>query len=299
MQYVRGIPIDFDIWESEYGAKNWSYANVLKYFIRSENQSDMEILSKRSQYHGRDGPLKLTSTPYKNESFNIDFIKAVQTLGYDYQIELNSPPYSNKRIAYLQNTLTNGHRDSASFAFLESKKQYLRPNLHVLANSVVSKVLFDNNKRAIGMRFYRDGKFYQVNATKEIILSCGAIESPKLLMLSGVGPKEHLQSKGIQVIADLPVGKHLMTHVIMSAIRLADSPEHVWSLQNLYLYYLNGTGLLTKFGGFYPYSQFTTKYGDKPDIAIHTYGHQLINLLLHPLSKGKFQSVLQTNCVHQ
>jgi choline dehydrogenase len=287
MQYVRGIPNDFDMWESEYGAKNWSYANVLKYFIQSENQSDMEILSKRSQYHGRDGPLELTSTLYKNESFNLDFIKAVQTLGYDYQIELNSPPYSNKRIAYLQLTLTNGHRDSTSFAFLESKKQYLRPNLHVLANSVASKVLFDNNKRAIGVRFYRNGKFYQVNATKEIILSCGAIESPKLLMLSGVGPMMHLQSKGIQVITDLPVGENFMTHVIMEIIRLADSPQYVWSLQNLYLYYLNGTGPLTKFGGFYPYSQFTTKYGNKPDIAIHTYGHQLINLLLHPLSKGK------------
>ena len=125
-----------------------------------------------------------------------------------------------------------------------------------------------------------------MNATKEIIVSCGAIESPKLLMLSGVGPKTHLQSKGITVIADLPVGENLMTHIIMGIIRF-DPPQDVWSLENLYLYYLNGTGPLTKFGGFYPYSQFTTKYGTKPDIAIHTYGHQLINLLLHPLSKGK------------
>ena len=118
----------------------------------------MDILSKRSQYHGKGGPVQLTSTVYKNESFNVDFIKAAQTLGYDHQIELNSPPYSNKRIAYLQTTMTNGHRDSTSFAFLESKKQHLRPNLHVLANSVATKVLFDDNKRATGVTFYRNVK---------------------------------------------------------------------------------------------------------------------------------------------
>ena len=157
----------------------------------------------------------------KSEKFSLDWIKVAQSMGYKFDVDLNSPPFHDKKISYVQNTIWNGKRVSTADAFLENGKQYERKNFHILANSLATKIVFDDNKRAIGVRFDRNGKTYSANASKEVIISCGAIESPKLLQLSGVGPKEFLESKGIKVISDVPAGDNFMTHVVYNIIMVS------------------------------------------------------------------------------
>jgi len=299
MQYVRGIPSDFNLWATQFGAKNWTYDHVLKYFIKAENNTDGEIVSRSRTSHGTAGPMKLSSTQFKDDPIALDMLRAAKSLGFEILPELNSPPYfedremnSSKihgRMAYLQTTSYKGRRCSTSWAYLEENKQHLRPNLHVLANSQVVKILFDENKKATGVEFFKNGQKHQVNATKEIIISAGAIESPKLLMLSGLGPKNHLESKKVKVLADLPVGQNLMTHVLYGNLLIKNKRpvEPLWTLENLYSLYQNGSGLLSKFGGFFPYSQIKSQYSDQPETVIYLGGELLIYMNLHPRSRGK------------
>ena len=113
---------------------------------------------------------------------------------------------------FAQGTTRRGSRCSTSKAFLRPVRN--RQNLHISMNSYVLKVLIDpNTKQATGVQFEKKGKIYNVKATKEVILSAGSIQTPQILMLSGVGPAAHLNDKGINVIADLPVGENLQDHV--------------------------------------------------------------------------------------
>ena len=118
---------------------------------------------------------------------------------------------------YAQGTIRDGQRCSTNKAFLRPVRH--RPNLHISANSYVLKILIDpNTKQTYGVQFEKNGKIYNVNANKEVILSAGSIGSPQILMLSGIGPADHLRSLGINVIADLPVGDNLQDHVASAGL---------------------------------------------------------------------------------
>lgn len=142
------------------------------------------------------------------------FIQAGKEAGYPVR-DLNGKSQIGFNFHHL--TMKNGLRHSANVAFLHPASK--RKNLHVRKNSQVTRILFDERgRKAIGVEYYKGKKKYRVYARKEVIISGGSINSPQLLMLSGIGPKNHLKSKGINVLRDLPVGRNLMDHVALGGL---------------------------------------------------------------------------------
>lgn len=171
------------------------------------------------------------------------FLEASNQFGY-YANDLNTPIINGSSI--LQSTIYQGKRNSMSSAFLEPNLKN-RPNLHLLTNSVVVKILFDNN-RAIGVKFYRDWQQYSVYARQEVIISAGALNSPKLLLLSGIGPKEELNKHQIPIVSDLPVGENFHDHIGSLGLYFVanDLPEPGINKQHLKQYFYYGKGPLAE-----------------------------------------------------
>ncbi|CAL7939275.1 unnamed protein product [Xylocopa violacea] len=245
MIYSRGTPSDYDDWASQ-GNPGWSYRDVLPYFIKSEN---WKLERGDSRYHGRGGYLDVTTCPYASP-LRDRFLEAGVELGYDV-IDYNG----DKTIGFstAQVHLRNGRRVSASKAFLEPVSG--RPNLHLSRLSRVTRIVIDE-KRAVGVRFVKNGERLYVSATREVILSAGTLNSPQLLMLSGIGPRDHLESLNVEVIEDLPVGYNLQDHVSMSALTFLVNesvtivePRVASNLANTVDYFVKGTGPLTVPGG--------------------------------------------------
>ncbi|EFN72093.1 Glucose dehydrogenase [acceptor] [Camponotus floridanus] len=246
MIYSRGSPADYDTW----GLDNpgWSYEDVLPYFIKSER---CKLIDKKARYHGYDGYLDVTTPSYATP-LKERFLMAGQELGYDL-IDYNS----DKSIGFssVQANLRNGHRVSASKAFLKPIRG--RANFYLSKFSTVTKIVINpKTKIAMGVEFVKNHKTYFISPTKEIILCAGAFGSPKLLMLSGVGPKDHLSSLGIRTIEDLPVGFNLQDHVTMSALTFLVNesitviePRLTSSPTNFLQYLIQGTGPWTIPGG--------------------------------------------------
>jgi choline dehydrogenase len=205
MNYIRGSASDYNNWEKEYECKGWSYQEVLPYFKKSENQKS--ILNDL-KYHGYSGPLHVCNAPYIAE-ISKAFLNAGIDAGYKRNLDFNGE--HQEGFGVYQKTIRKNIRESAYQAFL--KPILGRPNLHILIKTLCKKILFDDNKNAIGISVLHNGEGKKIYAEKEVILCAGAINSPQILMLSGIGPKEHLKSLGINVIYDSPnVGKNLQDH---------------------------------------------------------------------------------------
>ncbi|XP_022830642.1 glucose dehydrogenase [FAD, quinone]-like isoform X2 [Spodoptera litura] len=219
MLYERGNKQDFQRWVTASNDDSWSWENVLKYFKRTEKMEDQAILnSPYRQYHGLDGPLIVT----RETRMEVDaYHSIVQQLGGKVILDLNS----NETVGYSRAQYTlKDYRQSTATAFLKASDT--STYLHLLKNTEVTKIILDDNNRAVGVKAKRNNKMYTFNASKEVILSAGVINSPKLLMLSGIGPKEHLECKGIEVKVDLPVGKNYHDHIgVVIAHRLQKSNE--------------------------------------------------------------------------
>ena len=204
MQYVRGSRHDYDKWEA-LGATGWGYKDVLPYFLKSE---DMRIEGlKSSRYHQTGGYIAVSSG--KITSLANMFLEAGRELGYnivDYNGEVQEGFGEN------QINVRDGVRSSTALEFLGRHRE--RSNLHVAINSFVTKLKIDNAV-AQGVSFIRNLRNQFVKANKEVIVSAGAVGSPQLLMLSGIGPKSHLEEFGIPVLADLPVGDNLQDHLTL------------------------------------------------------------------------------------
>ncbi|CAG2181345.1 unnamed protein product, partial [Oppiella nova] len=175
MVYMRGNPRDYDLWAAA-GARGWSWPEVFPYFIKSEDNRDPRLVA--TGYHGVGGPLTV-NTPSVPRRMSEVFVGAGPALGYPVG-DVNGATQSQFSIP--QTTSRDGMRLSAAKAYLEPLVD--RHNLHVLTKAYVTRVLFDGNRRAVGVEFDRLFKRYTVRARKEVILSAGAINSPKLLMLS-------------------------------------------------------------------------------------------------------------------
>ncbi|KAL0818233.1 hypothetical protein ABMA28_008731 [Loxostege sticticalis] len=244
MMHTRGNKRDYDRWAAN-GNPGWDYKSVLKYFKRSENMQ-IPDLARDKRHHSTRGEMTLQHPNWRTR-LSEAFLKAgVETGGkiVDYNGE--------KQIGYsiIQFTMNNGTRMSASRAFLHPIKH--RTNLHVAKRSMVTRILIDpKTKRAYGVQFYKDGKKHIVRARREVILSAGAINSPQLLMLSGIGPKQHLTEKNITTIVDLPVGYNLQDHWALGGltfvINTTDSirAERVATLENIIEYFSHHTGPLS------------------------------------------------------
>ncbi|XP_068623780.1 glucose dehydrogenase [FAD, quinone]-like [Battus philenor] len=212
MLYIRGNKRDFDQWEA-FGNPGWGYEDVLPYFKKSEDQRN-PYLAKDTRYHSIGGYLTVQDAPY-NTPIGAAFLQAGEEMGYDF-IDINGAQQTG--YAWYQFTMRRATRCSTAKAFLRPVR--LRQNLHISLFSHVTKVLIDkDDKRAYGVQFIRDQKKQIVYARREVILAAGAIASPQLLMLSGVGPAEHLQDVGIDVIYDSPgVGRNLQDHIAVGGI---------------------------------------------------------------------------------
>lgn len=210
--FTRGFPNDFDEWEA-LGNTDWGFDKVLKYFKKFEKINIPELNSDTT-FHNTKGPLNIEYSPYHSKLSDI-FLKSSKEMGYN-NIDYNNPT-TKIGFSLTQSTIKNGRRMTASKAYL--KPIIDRTNLHVIKNSQVVKIIIDPiSRQARGVEFVKNGNRRSILARKEVIISSGAFNSPKILMLSGVGPKEHLRDLGIPLLQDLRVGDNLMEHVAYSAL---------------------------------------------------------------------------------
>ncbi|ARV57531.1 choline dehydrogenase [Nostocales cyanobacterium HT-58-2] len=202
MVYIRGNRHDYDRWQ-ELGNPGWGYQDVLPYFKKFENQQ-----RGASQFHGVDGPLSV-SDPVSPNVVSHRFIEAAVAMGYERNLDFNG--LQQEGAGLYQLTYKDGKRQSTAVAFLHPILH--RPNLTTQTGALVTRLLFEGT-RTVGVEYLHNGTMHQVRVNQEVILSAGAIVSPKLLMLSGIGQAEHLQSLGIPVVVDLPgVGQNLQDHL--------------------------------------------------------------------------------------
>lgn len=302
MLYVRVNPEDYNEWES-LGNEGWGYENVLEYFKKSENiHEDFKLVNDTNyekhlkklrkafkdneekvyelsnmipgQYHSQGGHLDVNHYAYDfvNSGLKKTYCDAVEELGFPCVSDINGR--SQLGFTNAMGTVTEGERESTAKAFLKPIKT--RPNLFVVKKAYVQKLHIEGNK-VVGVEFLRNNETKIVKASKEVVVSGGAINSPQLLMLSGIGPKEHLQEHGIDVVLDKPgVGGNLQDHVVFFGAPISiekGTSEPITNLQKMdamYEFLTRGTGLFANVGmtdiiGFVN----TTDQGEIPDIQFH------------------------------
>ncbi|MNZ24256.1 Alcohol dehydrogenase [acceptor] [compost metagenome] len=202
MLYVRGHRHDYDHWAAQ-GNQGWSYADVLPYFIKSEQNHSLH-----DDYHGQHGPLSVTEVSCPS-ALNAAFIQAAQLNGIQRTADYNG---AEQEGAFMyQVTQRNGERCSAAKAYLTPNLQ--RRNLKVLTGATVERVLIES-ARAVGVQLRHGGQRVVLKARHEVILSAGSFGSPQVLMLSGIGPHQELHKHGIRITHELPgVGQNLQDHI--------------------------------------------------------------------------------------
>ncbi|XP_015119141.1 glucose dehydrogenase [FAD, quinone] isoform X2 [Diachasma alloeum] len=257
MIYSRGSRRDFDQWAAD-GNAGWSYDEVLPYFMKSEkahfitptraeaqnNESDGGV---NKSIYGTNGYLDVTIAPWISALRNT-FFAAGEQLGYKIKDSNDGDPIG---FGTSKTNTRNGRRVSASKAFINPIRN--RKNFHLSTYSRVTRIIIDpKTKNAIGVEYIRNSNRYIVEARKEVILSAGSINSPQLLMLSGIGPRDHLYNLGIDIMEDLPVGHNLQDHVSMAALTFIvnDSvtivePRIASNYKNTFDYLVRGTGPFT------------------------------------------------------
>lgn len=206
MMYIRGNRRNYDYWKA-LGNEGWSYEEILPYFKKSENYE-----GGASEYRGVGGPIEVIN--YRDPApISQAFVSAAMELGYEgNNWDCNGAQQENGAFFYQSTRTPDNQRCSTAVAFLRPIMEH--PNFTVETNAQVTRLIFDK-QRAIGVEYLQEGNVHQVKAESEVILSCGALESPKLLMLSGIGAAEPLQAQGITVQADLPgVGQNLQDHLL-------------------------------------------------------------------------------------
>jgi choline dehydrogenase len=209
--YIRGQHADYDGWR-QLGCDGWAWDDVRPYFMRAEHQERAGL----GEHHGAGGPLNVSDVTQTHEVSD-DVVEACVEAGLPRNPDVNGA--DQEGVTYYQLTVKNGQRCSAAVAYLHPAMT--RANLRVETNALASRVVFEG-KRAVGVEFTKDGETRTAKAAREVILAGGAVNSPQLLQLSGIGPAALLKEHGIAVVADLPgVGENLQDHyVIMHTYRL-------------------------------------------------------------------------------
>ncbi|XP_055691149.1 glucose dehydrogenase [FAD, quinone]-like [Lutzomyia longipalpis] len=300
MFYVRGNEDDYNGWEA-IGNPSWGFENVLKYFKKSEANRDPEIAeANEGYYHSTDG-LMSVELFRDNETLNNDFIQIAKEMGFQFVKDINAKDHIG--FTFSQGTLKAGVRESTATAFLSPAKD--RTNLNVVKYAHVKNLEIDDNGVVSGVKMILRGEEeLKAYARKEVILSAGTINSPQILMLSGIGPAAHLEEMGIPVIKDLQVGKNLQEHasvqIMIKLTKLTDnSASQTDVLKSFFEYLTQHTGMLATTGtvqtvGYvnvhdplsnYPdfqYYHYTFKKGQTTEISslfnVYDYVDELIDL---------------------
>jgi choline dehydrogenase len=220
--YVRGNRADYDAWAA-LGNAGWSFRDVLPLFKRSEANTH-----GASQYHGDGGTLGVSDLRDPNP-LSSEFVDAAVEVGIKRNDDINGAEQEGVGLSHV--TQTRGSRCSTADAFLKPIRK--RPNLTVVTGAHVRRVVLDGT-RAVGVEYTAAGATRTEEAAREVVLSGGAINSPQLLMLSGIGPAQHLQDHAIAVACDLPgVGQHLQDHLSVPVIRATNDPVTLLSAESL------------------------------------------------------------------
>jgi len=250
MCYTRGHPTDYDAWAAE-GNAGWGFADVLPYFKRAQDQA-----RGPSTYHGTGGPLHVSDFGAPSP-LTRTFIDAGVQAGFPENDDFNDGP-NQEGVGYYQVTQKNGLRWSAAKGYLDPIRA--RPNLRIVTAAMAHRVLLESGEgapRAVGVQYQHKGQLHTLKARREVILSAGALQSPQLLMLSGIGPGHHLQAHGIATQVDLPgVGQNLQDHLDVMVVHQGKrtlsrglTPNNFlhgpWSLYQLLA---KGEGMLTSNG---------------------------------------------------
>ncbi|MFW7268440.1 GMC family oxidoreductase [Gluconacetobacter sp. Hr-1-5] len=264
--FTRGHPSDYDRWVEE-GAEGWGFRDIQKYMIRSEGNT---MLS--GPWHGTDGPLGVSNLSTPNPVSRA-FVQSCQELGMPYNPDFNGPTQEGAGI--YQMTIRNNRRCSAAVGYL--RPALGRPNLHVITGLAVQRIVFEG-RRAIGVEYLsRDGTKKIARADREVIVTSGAIGTPKLMMLSGVGPAAHLRQHDISVVQDLPgVGQNLQDHYgvdVVAELKTHDSLDKYkkphWMLYAGLEYALFKSGPVTsnvvEAGAFW----YADRQAPSPDLQFH------------------------------
>ena len=202
MIYTRGNQYDYDLWR-DLGNPGWGFSDVLPYFKRAENHEDGEL-----EFHGVGGPLNVTTLRDINPLTRA-FVAAGIELGFEQNDDFSGSRQAG--VGFHQVTQRNGQRCSTADAYL--KPVLSRPNLTTLTQTLATRLVIDHG-RVVGVDCVRNGLLQHITAQREVILACGAIGSPQLLMLSGIGPADRLTALDIPVVQDLPgVGQNLQDHL--------------------------------------------------------------------------------------
>jgi choline dehydrogenase-like flavoprotein len=214
MVYLRGQREDYDGWAA-LGAAGWGWDDVLPYFKRAEHNE-----RGASALHGTGGPLNVADLRSPHPFARL-FVEAAQQAGIPRNADFAGA--TQEGAGLYQVTQKNGERWSVARAYLEPARG--RPNLVVLTGVLASRIVFEG-RRAVGVHYRHDGAERQVRARREVLLAAGALQSPQLLMLSGVGPAQHLAQHGIALVADAPdVGQHLQDHLDIVINRRVDNSD--------------------------------------------------------------------------
>jgi len=223
MVCIRGHALDYDRWAEAKGLEQWSYAHCLPYFKKAETR-----LAGSDDYRGGDGPLYVTTGAMRNPLYRA-FIEAGEQAGYARTEDMNG--YRQEGLGPMERNTYRGRRWSAAMAYLRPARA--RPGLTVESRTLVTRVLFEG-RRAIGVEYTQHGRLVQARARREVIVAGGAINSPQILMLSGIGRADALRKLGIAPVADVPgVGESLQDHVETYVQHACTQPITLYSTQNL------------------------------------------------------------------
>ena len=302
MVYMRGDPSDFDRW-AQLGNRGWSYADVLPYFKRAEGYEGGE-----DAFHGGSGPLK-TSKVASYHPLSKAWIEAGVAAGYPFNDDFNTD--RQEGFGPLNSTIHRGLRASSAWSYLRPVRG--RSNLKVIVKAQATRIILEKG-RAVGVEYIVDGRREVIHADREIILSGGAVNSPHLLQLSGIGNPEHLRAAGIAVHHDLPgVGENLQDHLAVALRRLTSGPYSTLSQLNPirmglstleYALFRSGAGahsgfqaiacLKTHPGAVAPDIQvhfMTLLYSDHGREIINQHGFQILVNIQRPQSVGNVRSI--------
>lgn len=264
MIYQRGAPSDYDGW-AEKGNEEWGWDDVLPYFKKAQNQERND--DKLDAMHGRGGPLNVMDLRDPSQ-ISSAFVSAATQAGYSHNLDFNDG--NQEGFGFYQVTQKKGTRNSTAVAYL--KPALSRPNLQAETHALVTKLII-KNKQCTGVAYTQNGVNKTVTANKEVILCGGSINSPQLLMLSGIGPAAHLQDVGVDIHMDLPgVGKNLQDHLATMVTfhsKQKNTLAGAESLGQLARYILFKTGMLTsnigESGGFVK----LTPHSKAPELQFH------------------------------
>ncbi|XP_047116276.1 glucose dehydrogenase [FAD, quinone]-like [Schistocerca piceifrons] len=246
MVYIRGSPQDYDGW-AVLGNRGWAYREVLPFFQKLEafDEEELDTRPDADAVHGRHGPIRVTRPPRLDPAFDI-LDAAARELGFRIIRDFSAEP--NVGFGQVHCSIWNGSRWNAALGYLGPAK--VRPNLHVVKFAHVTKVLIEpENLHAYGVQFLKRGKLQEVRARKEVIVSAGVVNTPHILMHSGIGPRSHLEDFGIRVLKDLRVGYNLQDHLLYVGLyytRKASRKKR--PEQDTFEYLLKRTGALSNTG---------------------------------------------------